>query len=158
VSCCCYKLVAEARKQFWNPEEGERPWLEAATEQRLVKMWLRTLVCMCQWFVKCSHELYKSPMNPITHPNLVCSHTIAWQYYPGIFLQELKTTENLSWNSHLGRDINRARLEHKSEDLQFGPIYWAAVQLDCGLVGYDIMQCCKRLSTFRRNLALPSSV
>jgi hypothetical protein len=38
VSCCCEKLVDEARGQFGNPEEGERPPLEAATEQRLVKM------------------------------------------------------------------------------------------------------------------------
>jgi hypothetical protein len=31
------KLVAEARGQFRNPEEGERPPLEAVTRQRLVK-------------------------------------------------------------------------------------------------------------------------
>jgi hypothetical protein len=37
VSCCCEKLVAEARGQFGNPEEGERPPLEAATRQRLVR-------------------------------------------------------------------------------------------------------------------------
>jgi hypothetical protein len=37
VSCCCEKLVAEDRGQFRNPEEGERPPLEAATEQRLAK-------------------------------------------------------------------------------------------------------------------------
>jgi hypothetical protein len=30
-------LVAEARGQFRNPEEGEHPPLEAATKQRLVK-------------------------------------------------------------------------------------------------------------------------
>jgi hypothetical protein len=35
--CCCEKLVVEARGQFGNPEEGERPLLEAATRQRLVK-------------------------------------------------------------------------------------------------------------------------
>jgi hypothetical protein len=34
VSCCCEKLVAEAGEQFGNPEEGERPPLEAATKQR----------------------------------------------------------------------------------------------------------------------------
>jgi hypothetical protein len=34
VSCCCEKLVAEAQGQFGNPEEGERPQLEAATKQR----------------------------------------------------------------------------------------------------------------------------
>jgi hypothetical protein len=32
VSCCCEKLVAEARGQFGNPEEGERPPIEAATK------------------------------------------------------------------------------------------------------------------------------
>jgi hypothetical protein len=37
VSCCCEKLVAEARGQFGNLEEGERPMLEAVTNQRLVK-------------------------------------------------------------------------------------------------------------------------
>jgi hypothetical protein len=37
VSCFCEKLVAEARGQFGNPEEGELPPLEAAIEQRLVK-------------------------------------------------------------------------------------------------------------------------
>jgi hypothetical protein len=37
VSCCCEKLVAEFRGQFGNPEEGERPLLEVATKQRLVK-------------------------------------------------------------------------------------------------------------------------
>jgi hypothetical protein len=31
------KLVAEARVQFGNPEERERPLLEAVTRQRLVK-------------------------------------------------------------------------------------------------------------------------
>jgi hypothetical protein len=37
MSCCCEKLVAEARGQFGNPEEGERPSLEAATKQRPIK-------------------------------------------------------------------------------------------------------------------------
>jgi hypothetical protein len=36
VSCCCYKLVAEAWGQFGNPEEGEHPPLEAVT-RKLVK-------------------------------------------------------------------------------------------------------------------------
>jgi hypothetical protein len=30
------RLVAEAQGELENPEEGERPLLEAATEQRLV--------------------------------------------------------------------------------------------------------------------------
>jgi hypothetical protein len=37
VSCCCEKLVAEARGQLGNPEEGECPTLETVTRQRLVK-------------------------------------------------------------------------------------------------------------------------
>jgi hypothetical protein len=37
LSCCCEKLVAEAQGQFGNPEEGERPPLEAATKQRICK-------------------------------------------------------------------------------------------------------------------------
>jgi hypothetical protein len=39
VSCCCEKLVAEAREQFGNPDEGERPPLEAVTRQD----WCRTV-------------------------------------------------------------------------------------------------------------------
>jgi hypothetical protein len=46
VSCCCETLVAEARVYFGNPEEEDRPPLEAATKQRLVKTWLLTLLCM----------------------------------------------------------------------------------------------------------------
>jgi hypothetical protein len=34
---CCQKLVAEARRHFGSPENGERPPLEAVTGQRLVK-------------------------------------------------------------------------------------------------------------------------
>jgi hypothetical protein len=34
VSCCYDKLVVEARGQFRNPKEGERPMLEVATRQR----------------------------------------------------------------------------------------------------------------------------
>jgi hypothetical protein len=37
VSCCCEKLITEARGQFGNPEVGERPPLETITRQRLVQ-------------------------------------------------------------------------------------------------------------------------
>jgi hypothetical protein len=37
VSCCCEKLVAEARGPFGNPEEGERLPLEAVSRLLLVK-------------------------------------------------------------------------------------------------------------------------
>jgi hypothetical protein len=36
VSCCCQKLLAEAKKQFRNLEEGECPPLEEVT-RKLVK-------------------------------------------------------------------------------------------------------------------------
>jgi hypothetical protein len=36
-SCVCDVLVAEARGQFENPEDGECPLLETVTRQRLVK-------------------------------------------------------------------------------------------------------------------------
>jgi hypothetical protein len=55
MSCYGGKLVAEARGQFGNPEEGERLQLEAATEQRLVAPWLKTLICMWYWSIKWSH-------------------------------------------------------------------------------------------------------
>jgi hypothetical protein len=42
VNCCCEKLVAEARGQFGDPVEGERPSLEATTKQR-------------QWRRDCGH-------------------------------------------------------------------------------------------------------
>jgi hypothetical protein len=48
---CCDLLLSEVgswgREPFGNLEEGERPPLEAATKQRLVKTWLWTLVCVC---------------------------------------------------------------------------------------------------------------
>jgi hypothetical protein len=37
VNLCCEKLVAEARGQCGNLEEGECPPLEAVTEERAVK-------------------------------------------------------------------------------------------------------------------------
>jgi hypothetical protein len=37
VSCCCEKLVAEAKGLYENPEEGEHPPMEAITKQWLVK-------------------------------------------------------------------------------------------------------------------------
>jgi hypothetical protein len=47
----CELLLWEAgiwgRGQFGNPEEGERPPLEAGTKQRLVRTSLWTLVCVC---------------------------------------------------------------------------------------------------------------
>jgi hypothetical protein len=42
---------------------------------------LRTLVCVQKWFVKCSNELYKCGINPITNPDPIYSHSNMWQYY-----------------------------------------------------------------------------
>jgi hypothetical protein len=35
--------------------------------------WMRTSVCVWQWFVKCSNRSLKSKINPITNPNPVYS-------------------------------------------------------------------------------------
>jgi hypothetical protein len=61
VSCCCGKLVTEARGPFRNPEEGERPPLETATKQRLVKTVTdgEDLVCPVVICEACSNEMYK---------------------------------------------------------------------------------------------------
>jgi hypothetical protein len=44
------------------------------------RLWLRTLECVWQWFVKSSQVVLKCPINLITNPNPVYSHSIAWQY------------------------------------------------------------------------------
>jgi hypothetical protein len=44
------------------------------------RLWLKTLVCVWQWFVKCSHELFNGPINSITNPNHAHSHSTTWQY------------------------------------------------------------------------------
>jgi hypothetical protein len=43
VSCCCEKLVAEARGQFEKPEEGERLRFEAVTRKQ-AKVLVRVVV------------------------------------------------------------------------------------------------------------------
>jgi hypothetical protein len=52
----------------------------SAVGSRYRSTWLRALVCVQYWFVKCSHEPYKCPINPIIYPKPVYSHSIAWQY------------------------------------------------------------------------------
>jgi hypothetical protein len=44
---------------------------------------LRTVVCVCQWSVKCNDEscVYKWAIHPLTNPNPVYSHTYTWQYF-----------------------------------------------------------------------------
>jgi hypothetical protein len=44
---------------------------------------LRTLVCVCLWSVKCSHEswAYKWVIKRVTNPNPVYNHSYIWQYY-----------------------------------------------------------------------------
>jgi hypothetical protein len=43
---------------------------------------LRTLVCVCQWSVKCSHEswVYKWSINRVNNEMPVYSHPYTWQY------------------------------------------------------------------------------
>jgi hypothetical protein len=61
--------VAEARGQFGNPEERERPSLEAVT-RKLVKAMTEN----ASIYVAVSCKVY--PMNPITNLNPVCNHAI----------------------------------------------------------------------------------
>jgi hypothetical protein len=55
---------------------------------------LRTLVCVCQWSLKCSHEswVYKRSINRVTNPNPVNSHTLTrddiWMYILILILAE----------------------------------------------------------------------
>jgi hypothetical protein len=63
VSCCCVKLVAEARGQFGNPEGGDvRRWKRRVHE--LARAFQLLVITICKWLV-----------NPITNPNSVCSQT-----------------------------------------------------------------------------------
>jgi hypothetical protein len=58
VSCYCVRL------EFGNPEEGEHPPLEAATDQQLGKtektlyvLWLQSLECVSRTvIITCSHR------------------------------------------------------------------------------------------------------
>jgi hypothetical protein len=81
-SSYCELLLLETgmlgQREFWNPRETERPPLESATKQRLVKNvtdW-EDLVCPVIIF-KCSNELYKYAIDPTTSPNPVYSHTMS---------------------------------------------------------------------------------
>jgi hypothetical protein len=62
------------RGYLGNPEEGERPPLEAATED----VTLDTSVCV---YNSVSRALSKSPINPIINPNPVYSHSITRLYF-----------------------------------------------------------------------------
>jgi hypothetical protein len=65
---------AVTRRPEWGEAE-ESPSVEAIDRKRLVETnRLRTLVCMCQWIVKCSAEWCIQVVNKFnSHP--VCSHT-----------------------------------------------------------------------------------
>jgi hypothetical protein len=52
MSCCCGKLVVEARGQFENPEERELPPLEAVTSQGLANTQQTVKTKLCA-LVKC---------------------------------------------------------------------------------------------------------
>jgi hypothetical protein len=50
VSCCCYKLAAEALGQFGNPVEEERPPLEAVTRKLMKTQEAKEIsVCDVVW-------------------------------------------------------------------------------------------------------------
>jgi hypothetical protein len=79
---CCELLLLEGcswgREQFENPEEGEHPLLVAATKQWLVETvtdW-EQLVCVWQWFVKCSHVLCVKLFNKSDCQSKPCRHTV----------------------------------------------------------------------------------
>jgi hypothetical protein len=62
--------------QFGNPQKGEYPLLEAATKQRSEDCdWEHYLLFVWQWYV----SVLKQPINLITNPNPVHSHSITWQ-------------------------------------------------------------------------------
>jgi hypothetical protein len=73
LNCCCEKLVAEAREQFGNPEEGEPLRLEVATKQRLMKtnrLRIPSVSYSDLWSVWNSESIIlacKSSENPITN-------------------------------------------------------------------------------------------
>lgn len=74
------KSATVLKWQFKSVTASGRPWLET--------MWLRTLVCMQQWSMNCSHEFCasKSTINPFINPNPVYSLF----YHMNIFLKTIK--------------------------------------------------------------------
>jgi hypothetical protein len=55
---------SSSRGYFGNPEEGKRPPLKAATQQRLLKTGLWALECVCVIAnVKCNHALCIKKLN-----------------------------------------------------------------------------------------------
>jgi hypothetical protein len=74
-------VYSESMRLAWDgrqPEPGSRGTFDVGSRYRAT--WLRTLVCVWWWFVRCSLELYKSPINPIINPKPVYSHSIPWKY------------------------------------------------------------------------------
>jgi hypothetical protein len=61
------------------------------------RKWLRTLVCVWWWAVKCGHILFKSSVDLITNPNPDYRHPIMWQYDS---LHHLMTTCILKTECH----------------------------------------------------------
>jgi hypothetical protein len=67
-----WKLGAEENANWSQQSEYEVDvrWLPAW--KQLLFVWL--------WSMKCSHELYKCPINPITNSKLGYWHAVMWQY------------------------------------------------------------------------------
>jgi hypothetical protein len=79
VSCCCEKLVSEARGQIGNPEEGERPLLKPLPGddcQRHSRM-KRLIACYSELH-SVSVLFWKCSINPITNGNPVSNHSYTW--------------------------------------------------------------------------------
>jgi hypothetical protein len=81
-------LVAEARDSSGTQmKENVRCWKGYQGAQW--RPWLRTPVCVWQWFVKASQELFKGSINPIANPNPVHHHSIVLQYISHYILELL---------------------------------------------------------------------
>jgi hypothetical protein len=80
---CAVRAGSWGQRQFGNPEEEERPPLEAATKQRLGKTEKTLCVLWLQWYLECvtqrdCRSYFQSrvcPINPVTNSNLVSRHT-----------------------------------------------------------------------------------
>jgi hypothetical protein len=66
--------------RLWGHEPGSRGTATVGSRHQAGQWrpWLITLVVV--WFVKCSHQLFKSSINLITNRNPVYSRSITWQY------------------------------------------------------------------------------
>jgi hypothetical protein len=87
-------------------------------------LWLWTLVCVWQSFVKCNHKLFESSINLITKPNPVYYHSITWQY-------DLDTYNVLilSTNSNPGCNIMVIRKNRKHQGNVLISMHWYCYEI-----------------------------